>query len=65
MGSPFLPLDELAHSHSFPDLPHYGRVFWSFHNFDFAPAKNFVEKKSPRQHGVPAQTERGTLEFTL
>jgi hypothetical protein len=33
---------------------------FSFHKFDFAPAKNFIEKKSPRQHGVPAQTAQPT-----
>jgi hypothetical protein len=34
-----------------------------FHTFDFAPAKNFVEKKSHRQHGVPAHPARGTSEY--
>jgi hypothetical protein len=34
-------------------------VFYSFHTFDFAPAKNFIKKKPPRLHGVPAQTARG------
>jgi hypothetical protein len=33
-------------------------VCFSFHDFDFASAKNFVEKKSTRQCGIPAPLRR-------
>jgi hypothetical protein len=39
-------------------------VILLFPNFDFAPAKKFVQKKSPRQHGVPAQPVRGCVAET-
>jgi hypothetical protein len=34
-------------------------VVFPFHNFDFAPAKNFIKKKPPQPPGVPAHPARG------
>ena len=39
--------------------------FESFHNFDFAPGKNFVQKKSPRLRLREVVQRAGALEFTL
>jgi hypothetical protein len=40
-------------------------VFLSFHNFDFAPGKNFVQKKSHRLLLREAVQRTDALEFTL
>jgi hypothetical protein len=40
-------------------------VFFPFHNFDFAPGKDFVQKKPPRWRLREAVQRAGALEFTL